>query len=71
MAIFSVEGPYTVPYQDKPGGKVISEELSTFWDKNKKVRTQRGCYVFAIRGSRQERLLPTTVGGGATVELAY
>lgn len=52
MAAFAVEGPYEVPCVDKPGGKVISEELSSFWEKCKKVQNRRGCYVLAMRAGK-------------------
>lgn len=52
MAIFSVEGPCKVPFDDKPGGRVIVEDLAEFWNRNKKVKNAKGCYVFARRASK-------------------
>lgn len=52
MAIFSVAGPYDIPCLVKPGGKLISEDLSAFWEKCKKVRNGKGCYLLAIRAGK-------------------
>jgi hypothetical protein len=49
MAKFRIEGPFNIPMQRKQGGRIIQEDLSDFWNKNKKLCKSKGCYVFAIR----------------------
>ncbi len=52
MAVFSVKGPSEVPFQDNQGGRVIEEDLTSFWERNKKVRKAKGCYIFAVRAGK-------------------
>jgi hypothetical protein len=51
--LFSVTGPYNVPvYQGKGGRTITDENVIKFWDDNKSLADQRGCYVFGIRAGK-------------------
>lgn len=48
--LFTVEGPFDVPfYQGKAGRTITDENVQEFWDSNKDIASRRGCYVFGIR----------------------
>ncbi len=49
---FRVLGPYKIPVEIGPGGRVVDRaKLQAFWAQNGQA-TNKGCYVFAVRGSR-------------------
>ena len=53
MAEFLIEGPYEVPFEQRPGGRVIL--YNDFWTQTDDLRDlaqERGCYVFAIRAGK-------------------
>ena len=52
MAIFSVYGPCQIPVSKKPKARLISEDLSPFWERHEEVASSKGCYIFAIRAGR-------------------
>jgi hypothetical protein len=52
MAEFIVDGPYHVPFEKRPGGRILLHK--EFWKQDglQEVRAERGCYVFAIRAGK-------------------
>lgn len=53
MAEFIIDGPYEIPFEQKPGGRVIL--YNEFWiqtDELQELGGERGCYVFAIRAGK-------------------
>lgn len=60
-AIFSVDGPYSIPYyQGKSGRTLTDDNVSEFWETNPEIEKLRGCYVFGIRAGKG--LTPGYVG---------
>jgi hypothetical protein len=59
--MFSVQGPYEVPfYQGKAGRTITDDNVRLFWDRNPEVGSRRGCYVFGIRAGKG--LTPAYIG---------
>src|SRR5260370_5211073 len=53
MAEFLIAGRYTIPFQWKPGSRVLLHK--EFWNQSRelqKLATERGCYVFAVRAGK-------------------
>jgi hypothetical protein len=51
--VFSVEGPFEVPfYQGHAGRTITDDNVRTFWFKNPDLGGRRGCYVFGIRAGK-------------------
>lgn len=65
MATFTAHGPFAVPYEKRPGGRVFSKEkLDTFWEASgpKEFRGRKGLYVFAIKPPATSRFTPFYIG---------
>jgi hypothetical protein len=52
MAVFHIEGPFEIPYIKGTIPKLIVEDLSAFWNRQKSLASSIGCYVFAARAGR-------------------
>lgn len=50
--MFNVHGPFDVPLQPKVRSKMVSEDLSPFWQQCSAMKTRVGCYVFGIRAGQ-------------------
>jgi hypothetical protein len=53
MAEFVIEGPYSIPFEWRPGSRVLLHK--EFWKQSRNLRAlqaERGCHVFAIRAGR-------------------
>jgi hypothetical protein len=53
MAEFVIEGPYEIPFEWRPGSRVLLH--NEFWRQSRdlqNLQTERGCYVFAIRAGK-------------------
>ena len=49
---FRILGPYTVPIQVGPGGRIVDRtRLPAFWAQSNHGPS-KGCYIFAVRSSR-------------------
>lgn len=49
---FEVKGPIEVPVVPQASSKLVSEDLSHFWEEAKEQKNKIGCYVFAIRAGK-------------------
>ena len=59
--IFSIEGPFEVPfYQGKAGRTITDENVKQFWEDKPALAEERGCYVFGVRAGKE--LTPAYVG---------
>lgn len=58
--MFKVHGPFDVPLQAGVKSKMITEDLSSFWQGCPTMKSQVGCYVFGIRAGKG--LTPLYVG---------
>ena len=51
MSTFRISGPFKVPVESLPNGRMVSNDLGTFWE-DSEAGSSRGCYVFAIRAGK-------------------
>jgi len=57
LASFTIMGPYTIPFEVRPGGRFLL--CDKFWKHHPTVAMRKGCYVFAMRN---RGLTPIYVG---------
>lgn len=52
MAEFLVSGPYEIPFEQRPGGRILLHK--EFWKQDglEELGIERGCYIFAIRAGK-------------------
>ena len=51
--LYSVEGPFAVPFTKKKAGRLIlTDDAAKFWKKHSHVANRRGCYVFGVRAGK-------------------
>lgn len=51
--VFSVQGPFEVPYyQGKAGRTITADNVKEFWQKHSSLSNRHGCYVFGIRAGK-------------------
>lgn len=60
MVLFEPYGPFDVPLDKHPSGRLISEDLSPFWKRHQEVASEVGCYIFSIKTGRA--VVPYYVG---------
>jgi len=59
--VFSVKGPFEVPYyRGKAGRTITDDDIKDFWKEHVDIGKQRGCYVFSVRAGKG--LTPGYVG---------
>lgn len=65
MATFTVHGPFQVPYEKRPAGRVFNNDvLKNFWgtSETRSLKDQVGVYVFAIKPPKSATYVPFYVG---------
>lgn len=59
--MFTVEGPFNVPFYQGSGGRTITDEnVRDFWKSFPTFAERRGCYIFGVRAGKG--LTPGYVG---------
>lgn len=61
MVSFSVKGPFVVPCTKmKVGRSITKQDIENFWEANRALENERGCYLFGFRAAKGSK--PIYVG---------